>query len=150
MLFLPCAHILESPMNKKTKSYNELTFIQTYLGRFDYLKLNGSVGFPSHPRDRALLQDFYQSSYWKKIREAIITRDLGNDLGFPDSPIFGTPFVHHINPITPEDVLNGSPLVIDPNNLISCAKETHQAIHYSDRSLLRDYEPRRPGDTNLW
>lgn len=118
------------------KSYSELITIETYLERYRYLRITSRVGETTFGYDRYLNQALYTSQEWREFRSQIIVRDNGFDLGFKDREIFGTIIVHHINPITVKDVLNRNPKVFDPENVITTAHRTHQAIHYGDESLL--------------
>lgn len=123
----------------------------TFEERFNYLKLEGRVGKETFGYDRYLNQILYKDKEWLRIRRDIIIRDDGCDLGIPGRGIHGKILVHHINPITVEDVLNRSPKVFDPDNLICTSLLTHNAIHYSDESILTlDPVERRPNDTCPW
>lgn len=119
-----------------TKTYTELTKLSSFLERFNYLKLSGSVGFATFGGSRWLNQTLYQSQEWKRVRKEVILRDNGCDLGCEDSPIPGKVYIHHLNPITKDDILKRSRLVFDPENLICCSFCTHNAIHYSDESII--------------
>lgn len=133
------------------KSYSELIRLPTFEERFDYLKLDGSVGLETFGHNRYLNQDFYNSYDWKRIRSKIIARDLGRDLGIDGYDLFGSVVVHHINPITVEDILNHSDLVYDPENLITTCLKTHNAIHYGDKKqVVNEWKPRLPNDTCPW
>lgn len=135
------------------KSYQELSRLKTFQERFDYLKLSGSVGSETFGYDRWLNQTLYRSYRWKKFRREIIIRDEGCDLGV-DGYVINDPrgiFVHHINPITIEDIENDNDLLFDPNNVICTSFDTHQAIHYGDESSLPLLPiERRPFDTCPW
>lgn len=136
-----------------TKSYSELQSIDSFMGRFEYLKLNDKrVGEETFGCNRYLNQIFYKSSDWLRVRDFVIVRDNGCDLGMKDRPINGLIMVHHINPITKEDLLNRSPKLFDPNNLICCSKLTHDQIHYGDGSMLIQDQPleRYENDTIPW
>ena len=133
------------------RSYSELMMIDTFEERFDYLNLQGKVGFETFGSNRYLNQAFYSSKEWKDVRNAVIVRDNACDLGIPDRQLFGRITIHHMNPIEVEDLNSGSSMVLDPEYLISVSHNTHNAIHYGDVSLLdEDYSPRAPGDTLLW
>ena len=133
------------------KSYSELIRLPTFEERFDYLKLDGRVGLETFGHNRYLNQDFYTSYDWKQIRNKIIARDLGRDLGIDGYDLFGSVVVHHINPITIEDILNHSDLVFDPENLITTCFKTHNAIHYGDKKqVVSNWQPRLPNDTCPW
>lgn len=118
------------------RSYSELITIPTYEDRFHYLQLNGAVGKDTFGYDRYLNQILYNSKEWKRFRDEIIIRDNGCDLAFEGYDIHGRILVHHINPITVDDVVNRNPIVFDPENVICVTHNTHNAIHYGDESLL--------------
>lgn len=118
------------------KTYSELCEIKSFEERFEYLKLNGIVGTDTFGFNRYLNQILYRSSEWKKIRNKIIIRDNGCDLGVEGYDISGRILIHHINPITIEDVRNRNSIIFDLNNLITVSHNTHNAIHYGDKDLL--------------
>lgn len=129
------------------RSYLELITIPTFEERFDYLQLKGAVGKETFGYDRYLNQVLYNSREWRRFRDQIIVRDNGCDLACEDHEILGARdkegklhrpkiIVHHINPITVEDVLERNPIVFDPNNVITTTMNTHNAIHYGDETLL--------------
>lgn len=118
------------------KTYSELIEIPTFLERYRYLRIGGAVGKETFGYDRYLNQILYKSDKWKRFRREIIVRDNGNDLACEGFQIFGKILIHHINPITVEDVLNRDPRIFDPENVISTTLNTHNAIHYGDESLL--------------
>lgn len=125
--------------------------LYTFEERFQYLKLHGTVGESIFGFARYVNQSFYTSSKWRSVRDQVIIRDNGCDLGIPDRIIGHRIQVHHINPVTLEQLENDDPVLFDLNNLICTDPMTHKAIHYGDESLLiEDYKPRRPGDTKLW
>lgn len=134
------------------KNYSDLSRIKTFEERFDYLKIGGSVGFETFGHNRYLNQMFYHCDEWKRAKQIVIMRDDGNDLGVKGIPITGIIIVHHINPISVEQILERDPVIFDPEYLISVSEMTHKAIHYGDSNLLRRYEPivRRPYDTSPW
>lgn len=133
------------------KNYQELSAIDDFEERFEYLRLSGIVGQRTFGGNRYLNQKFYNSREWRGIREIVILRDGGYDMGHPDYPISGRIIVHHIDPITEDDLIYGRDKILDPNNLISVSHITSQAIHYGDKSLLpTDYVPRKPNDTVPW
>lgn len=141
-------------MKKKTtgiKTYSELIEIPSFLERFRYLKIGGQVGKETFGYERYLNQILYKSGEWRRFRRDIILRDHGCDLACEGFDIYGKIIVHHIDPITVEDVLNRNPKVFDPENVISTSLNTHNAIHYGDEYLLM-IEPveRRPYDTCPW
>jgi hypothetical protein len=138
-------------MGFRSKTYSELIARKTILDRFDYLCMRGPVGKQTFGFDRWLNQEFYQSRAWRQVREEVIVRDLGCDLGVEGYEIYEGLLVHHMNPITPEDLALGAPAILDPEYLITTCKMTHNAIHYGDRTLLpRVPVERMPGDTRLW
>ena len=118
------------------RSYSELITIPTYEDRFHYLQLNGAVGKDTFGYDRYLNQILYNSKEWKRFRDEITIRDNGCDLAFEGYDIHGRILVHHINPITVDDVINRNPIVFDPENVICVTHNTHNAIHYGDERLL--------------
>lgn len=118
------------------KTYSELITIPTFEERFEYLKLDGRVGAETFGFDRYLNQAFYKSDEWLSIRDYVITRDNGCDLGVEGYEIYGRIIIHHMNPITKEDILQRSKFLINPEYLITTIKRTHDAIHYSDSNLL--------------
>ena len=134
------------------RRYSELISIPTFEERFQYLKLNGSVGEQTFGFDRYLNQTFYRSEEWKRLRNEVIVRDMGCDLGIEDREIQGMILVHHMNPIMLEDIVHGSDMLLNPEYLICTSRNTHNAIHYGDESLLMDSIPveRRPGDMCPW
>lgn len=135
----------------KIRTYSELRRIDSYEERYDYLALRGEVGAATFGSERWMNQDFYRSTQWKQIRDEVITRDEGMDLGVEGYEIYDRIIIHHMNPMTPEEIVRGSPVILDPEYLITTTHKTHNAIHYGDRSLLRQpLVVRRPGDTKLW
>lgn len=118
------------------RTYSELITIPTFEERYDYLRLGGKVGEETFGFDRYINQLFYRSKEWKSIRDRIITRDNGCDLGIDGREIYGKILIHHMNPITKDDILQRSEYLLDPEYLITTIKNTHDAIHYGDRSLL--------------
>lgn len=124
-------------MNGVIRTYSELITLPTFEERYRYLRLGGRVGEETFGVDRYLNQVFYQRDMeWKSVRDFVIIRDGGCDLGMPDREIFGKILVHHMNPITQEDILRRSKFLLDPEYLISTIKNTHDAIHYGDESIL--------------
>ncbi len=120
----------------KIKAYSELIAMPTFKERFMYLKLGGKVGKETFGYKRWLNQELYHSDEWASFRDRIIVRDDGCDLGVPGFEIHGSILIHHLNPITYEDILYGNPCVFDPENVICTRLSTHNAIHYGDESLL--------------
>ena len=123
-------------MNMMTKSYLEMIQLSTFEERYEYLKLGGLVGEETFGYDRYLNQVLYRSSEWKRFRRDIILRDNGCDLACDGYDIIGKILIHHINPITIDDIMNRSSCLFDPNNVISTSLNTHNAIHYGDAELL--------------
>lgn len=136
----------------KIRSYTELSRLSTFEERYQYLRLNGSVGKETFGFDRYLNQVFYQRSQkWKSIRDRVILRDLGCDLGVEGFEIYGKVLVHHMNPITLYDLEHETEFLLDPEFLICTTHNTHNAIHYGDESLLITTPvERRPYDTCPW
>lgn len=134
------------------RRYSELVRIKDYYERFNYLKLESSIGELTFGYERYLNQELYRSTYWRnEVRPKIIARDDGNDLAHEDYPIAGNIIIHHINPITIEMIVAGDPRVYDPENLVCVSSITHNAIHYGSlESLPKPYVERRKGDTKLW
>lgn len=134
-----------------TRSYSELEKLTSLEARFDYLALGAKVGASTFGFDRWINQAFYKSREWKQAREFVIARDLGMELGDPETPIRGGHLIHHMNPLTMADIDQATENLLDPEFLITTSLRTHNAIHYGDRSLLPRYtfEERRPGDTRL-
>ena len=122
--------------NTKIRTYSELIRLDTFEDRFRYLKIGGKVGEETFGFDRYLNQIFYKSDAWLRVRDEVIVRDNGCDLGMLDREIGGRILVHHMNPIRKEDILNRSDFLLNPEYLITTVKSTHDAIHYGDESLL--------------
>ena len=118
------------------RTYSELIQLPTFEDRFDYLRLDGVVGKDTFGFDRYLNQQFYRSSEWKRIRNQVIVRDNGCDLGIDDYEIHGRILIHHMNPISIEDLQHMSDLLMNPEYLICVSHHTHNAIHYGDESLI--------------
>ena len=134
-----------------SRSYIELSRLDTFIERYHYLELKGILGETTFGFDRWVNQRFYKSHEWKSIRDQVIVRDQGCDLGILGYEIHSGLLVHHMNPISLDDIKHGEEWIIDPNFLITTSLQTHNAIHYGDESLL----PRGPiirkfGDTSLW
>lgn len=133
------------------KTYSELITIPTFEERYRYLRIGGSVGEETFGFDRYLNQIFYKTKEWLAVRDSVIVRDLGCDLAMVDREIHGRILVHHMNPITKEDVLSRSKFLLDSEYLICTSKNTHDAIHYGDDDLLIKVPvERRPNDTCPW
>ena len=133
------------------KTYPELRRIETFEERFDYLKLKGVLGLKTFGFDRWINQRFYKSQEWKTVRNMVIFRDDGCDLGIPGYEIHAGLLVHHMNPFSLDDIEHGEDSLINPNFLITTSLRTHNAIHYGDENLLpRGPVVRERGDTTLW
>ena len=133
------------------KTYSELMTLSTFEKRYEYLRLGGKVGEDTFGFDRYLNQIFYKNPEWLSIRDKVIIRDNGCDLGIPDREINSRILVHHMNPITKEDILTRSKYLLNPNYLICTSKNTHDAIHYGDSSiLLKNPIERTKNDTCPW
>lgn len=132
-------------------TYSECIEFPTFEERYKYLRLTGIVGEPTFAHQRYLNQAFYKSREWRDLRNHIIARDLGRDLACEGYEIFDALYVHHIQPITPDDILQRNKMLLDPENLITVSMDTHNAIHYGtlDTSRFVGYE-RREGDHILW
>lgn len=135
----------------KIRRYSELRRIETFEERFDYLVLRGSVGRSTFGFDRWLNQQFYRSYDWQQVRNNVIVRDMGCDLGVPGHEIYADILVHHMNPLQSRDILDNEEWILDSEFLITTSLMTHNAIHYGDKNLLpRGPVVREPGDTTLW
>ena len=133
------------------RTYSELIQLLTFEERFDYLRLDGVVGKDTFGFDRYLNQQFYRSSEWKRIRNQVIVRDNGCDLGIDEYEIHGRILIHHMNPISIEDLQCMSDLLMNPEYLICVSHRTHNAIHYGDESLIvTDPIERSQNDTCPW
>lgn len=134
------------------RTYTDLSQLNTIDERFQYLRLDASVGDTTFDDMRWLNQAFYHSREWRQMRQHVIARDLGMDLGTPDQPIRDRyPLIHHMNPITVEDISEGSDNLLDPEFLICTGLRTHNAIHYGDERLLpQPHVERKPGDHLGW
>ena len=133
------------------RTYSELILLPTFEERFRYLKLSGIVGEETFGLDRYLNQIFYKSEEWRRIRREVIVRDNGCDLGIWDREIHGLITVHHLNPISVDDILNRTEILLNPEYLICVSDITHKAIHYGDERLLVTAPvERRPNDMCPW
>lgn len=133
------------------KTYSELIQIPTFEERFEYLKLDGNVGEDTFGFDRWMNQIFYRSPEWKRIRDEVIIRDNGCDLAMPGHEIYGRILIHHMNPISVDDIERRTDLLLNPEYLISTVHRTHNAIHYGDKNLLPQGPiVRTPNDTCPW
>lgn len=133
------------------RTYTELSRLHTLEERYKYLALYGQVGEATFGFDRWMNQQFYTSREWRNVRRDVIARDAGCDLGIEDFKIHKGIYIHHMNPLTVAELTEGDPRILDPEYLISVSHNTHNAIHYGDKSQLpKPFVPRRPGDTKLW
>lgn len=135
----------------RIRTYFELSELETFEARFEYLSLRGEVGCATFGGNRWINQQFYTSREWRRLRHDVIARDEGRDLGIEGREIYDRVIVHHINPINEEDILHGTSRALDLDNLICTTHDTHNAIHFGDARLLpKLHIPRSPGDTKLW
>lgn len=133
------------------RSYSELTKLKTFEERLAYLRLDGHVGFETFGWDRYFNQKFYNGDpFWKSIRREVILRDDGLDLGVQGHPIGGKIIVHHMNPITVEDIEKRSETLLSPEYLICVSHDTHQAIHFGRDISIPEFVERKPNDTCPW
>lgn len=137
---------------KNIRSYNELILLPTFEERFEYLQLNGEIGSDTFGFDRYVNQRFYKSSEWRKIRDQVILRDNGCDMGLQDHEIFGHIYIHHMNPIRLDDIVNVTDILLNPDYLICVSHETHNAIHYGTNDICNKNQviERKPNDTCPW
>lgn len=135
----------------KTKTYSELIRLEKYMDRYQYLMLSGRVGQETFSNERFLNQSLYKSYEWRSVRDEVIVRDHGCDLGMEGYEIYGSIIVHHMNPITMDDIQNRNEDIFNPEYLVSTSFSTHNAIHYGDEGLLIT-EPiiRTKNDTCPW
>ena len=134
----------------KTRCYTDLRLLTEFEERFEYLKLGGEVGKDTFGFDRWINQRFYKSPEWRKIRRDVIIRDEGRDLGVEGYELQNGIYVHHMNPMLPKDIVDASEWILNPEYLICCSFDTHNAIHYGDASLLPKIIERKPNDTCPW
>ena len=133
------------------RTYSELSRLTDFEERYKYLALRGSVGRSTFGFDRYINQQFYTSTQWRQIRHHVIARDLGCDLGVEGYEIHDRIYIHHMNPMTVDDIAHGEDSILNPEFLITTTHRTHNAIHYGDERLLpRPLTERRSGDTKLW
>lgn len=136
---------------ERNRTYSELILLPTFKERFQYLKLPGRIGEETFGYERYLNQKFYKSHEWRVVRQHVIARDMGCDLGIPDREINSRIIIHHMNPITAQDIAEATRYLLNPEYLITTCKRTHDAIHYSDESILySDPIIRAPNDTCPW
>lgn len=134
-----------------TRTYSELRRLDTFEDRFRYLSLGGRVCETTFGGNRWINQGFYTSVQWRQVRNYVITRDLGCDLGIEGYEIHDKIYIHHMNPMGVHDITEGDPSILDPEFLITTTHRTHNAIHYGDeKQLPRQFVERSPGDTKLW
>lgn len=134
-----------------SKRYSELVQYDSFEDRFEYLKLDGGVGDSTFGYNRRLNQRFYNSREWHDVRNFVIVRDGGCDLGVPGYEIHVNLLIHHINPMVPDDILHGESWILDPEFLISTTHDTHNAIHFGTvNPYPKTILERTPGDTRLW
>lgn len=133
------------------RTYSELIKLVTFKERYEYLKLNGTVGQETFGFDRYVNQQFYKSQEWKAVRDLVIVRDCGCDLGIEGFDILGKIYIHHVNPISQKDIQTRSDFLLNPEYLISTTLSTHNAIHYGDENLLLQAPVERcKNDTCPW
>ena len=133
------------------RTYSELMRLSTFEERFRYLKLDGLVGKDTFGFDRYLNQEFYRSKEWKEVRDFVIVRDNGCDLGMDGYEIVGRIYIHHMNPITVNDIVHSSDFLLNPDYLVCVSHNTHNAVHYGDEDLLVTAPvERRKNDTCPW
>jgi hypothetical protein len=133
------------------RTYSELIKLDTFEDRYEYLKLNSVVGESTFGFDRYINQQFYRSTEWKQIRNHIIARDLGLDLAMEGYEIYDKIIIHHMNPMNVDHIKNSDSDILDPEFLICTTHNTHNAIHYGNRSLLKQlFVERKSNDTKLW
>lgn len=139
-------------MSQTIRRFSELVEIPSFLDRYKYLKLGDAIGIDTFGFDRYLNQIFYRSTEWKRIRQEVILRDRACDLSIIDREIFDKIIIHHMNPISPDDIKFSTDFLLNPEYLVCCTDLTHRAIHYGDESLLLSQEviTRVPNDTCPW
>jgi len=132
------------------RTYRDLRRLETFQERYEYLRLQGTVGAPTFGFDRWMNQQFYASREWRNLRSHIIVRDNGCDLGADGYEVHDRIYIHHLNPMTVEDIADSDD-ILDPEFLVATSHKTHNAIHYGDERLLaKPFVERRSGDTKLW
>lgn len=133
------------------RTYSELITLDTFEDRYNYLKLDGQVGFDTFGFDRWMNQMFYKSREWQSIRNYIISRDNGCDMALEGYELADRIIIHHMNPITVEDIMHSNDVLLDPEQLVCVSHKTHNAIHYgTDELLVKTIVERRPNDTIPW
>lgn len=131
-----CEGITDKVIQMSIKTYSELILLPTFEERYKYLQLNGVIGDETFGFDRYINQMFYRSQEWKQVRDYVIVRDNGCDLGMEGHDIRGRILIHHMNPISMKDIQKNTKILLDPEYLITTIHSTHNAIHYGDESLL--------------
>ena len=134
----------------RIRKYSELAELQTFEERFEYLRLDSKLGISTVGFDRFINQRFYTSKVWKRVRNEVIVRDRSCDLGIPDRELFSGVHVHHMNPLTVEDIEDGSEFLLSPQFLITVSSITHNGIHFGKAPPQPMLIKRRKGDTRLW
>lgn len=135
----------------RIRNYSEMRRFASFEERFQYLRLDGSVGYATFGFDRYINQRFYTSTQWRNIRHFVIARDAGLDLGVAGYEIYDRVLIHHMNPMSRDQIESGVDDILNPDFLITTSHRTHNAIHYGDENLLpKPLVERRPGDTRLW
>lgn len=139
-------------MMETIRTYSELSKIDDFLERFNYLSLKGTVAEETFGFDRYLNQKFYRSTEWRRLRNQIIVRDNGCDLGISGHDIYDHIIIHHMNPLRPNDIANSTDFLLNPEYLICVSRSTHNALHYGDESLIASYDlvERKQNDTCPW
>lgn len=151
MLLMLCEDTVGMVMKMRIRCYSELKTLLTFEERYEYLRLNGRVGKDTFGFDRVFNQMFYKSAEWKSVRDKVIIRDNGCDLGIEGHEIYGPIIIHHMNPISLDDIQNVSEFLMNPEYLISTIHSTHNAIHYgNDDLLIKAPIERRKNDTCPW
>ena len=135
---------------RQIRKYSELAELQTFEERFEYLRLDSKLGISTFGFDRFINQRFYTSREWRRVRNEVIVRDRSCDLGISDRELFSGVHVHHINPLTVEDIEKGSEFLLDPQFLITVSSTTHNGIHFGKAPPQPIIIQRRKGDTRLW
>jgi len=135
----------------RTRSYSDLRNLQTFEERYHYLQMRAAIGVSTFGFDRYINQQFYTSTQWRQVRDRVIARDEGCDLGVDGHEIYDRIIIHHMNPMTVEAIEHGASSILDLEFLITTSHRTHNAIHFGDEKLLpRPFVERRRGDTKLW
>lgn len=136
MLLMLCVSIVEMVTCMKIRRYSDLAQLTTFKDRYEYLRLNGQVGQDTFGFDRYLNQKFYKSKEWKQVRDYVIVRDNCCDLAMDGYELYGRIYIHHMNPLTPDDIKHSSDFLLNPEFLITVSLKTHNAIHFGDEDQL--------------